>query len=84
MLGAQLEGEEWTCWELKGNRRLRRRTRRKDAKSQGLIILGSASTLNSARVGSYASDALPRDGVRVWREFMKYLKDGAMVMDDPA
>ncbi|BEI82979.1 hypothetical protein CcaverHIS002_0308470 [Cutaneotrichosporon cavernicola] len=51
---------------------------------RGLIILGSAATLSSARIGNYAADSLPRDGVKVWRQFVKYLKDGGMVMDDPA
>lgn len=51
---------------------------------RGLIILGSAKTLSEARIGAYASDALPRDGVMVWKKFMKYLEEGGMIMDDPA
>lgn len=51
---------------------------------RGLIILGSAKTLSDARIGAHAEDALPRDGIRVWRQFIKYLEDRGMVMDDPA
>ncbi|GMK53615.1 hypothetical protein CspeluHIS016_0102010 [Cutaneotrichosporon spelunceum] len=51
---------------------------------RGLIILGSAATLSSARIGDHHADSLPRDGVKVWRQFIKYLKEGGMVMDDPA
>ncbi|CAK9780747.1 unnamed protein product [Cutaneotrichosporon oleaginosum] len=51
---------------------------------RALIVLGSAATLSAARIGNHAADALPRDGVKVWRQFMKFLKDRGMVMDDPA
>lgn len=51
---------------------------------RALIMLGSMRTLAAAKVGQFASEALPQDGARVWREFGRWLKDRGMVMDDPA
>jgi superfamily I DNA and/or RNA helicase len=49
---------------------------------RALVMLGSARTLAAAKTGQYASDALPRDGARVWRAFIRWLRGNCMVMDD--
>lgn len=51
---------------------------------RGLIMLGSVKTLSDARIGAQAADAMPRDGVRVWRSFMRYLRERGLIMEDPA
>jgi superfamily I DNA and/or RNA helicase len=51
---------------------------------RALIMLGSVRTLSGARIGAFASEALPRDGARVWRAFVKWLQERGMIMDDPA
>lgn len=51
---------------------------------RALIILGSERTLASARTGTFASESLPQDGAKVWRRFVKHLKEGKLIMHDPA
>lgn len=51
---------------------------------RALIILGSARTLEEARTGQFASEALPRDGGKVWRGYMRWLRERGMIMEDRA
>ena len=45
-----------------------------------LIMVGSASTLEKARIGSSAEDSLPSGGAEVWREFMGHLRQQGMIL----
>jgi hypothetical protein len=38
-------------------------------------MIGSASTLEKAKIGRVASDALPSGGGKVWKDFMGHLSD---------
>jgi hypothetical protein len=35
-----------------------------------------------ARTGVYATESLPKDGARVWREFMAHMRANDMVVDE--
>ena len=47
---------------------------------QGLIIVGSADTLENARIGTRAEDYLPNGGTSVWKEFIQHLRAEGQVL----
>lgn len=47
---------------------------------RGLIIVGSAATLEHARVTSHAQHKLPQGGAAVWRSFIEYLRGKNLIV----
>ena len=43
-------------------------------------MVGSASTLQMAKTGPTASEALPQGGAKVWRDFMAHLRERGLVL----
>jgi hypothetical protein len=43
-------------------------------------MIGSASTLEKAKIGRVASDALPSGGGKVWKDFMGHLRKEGLVL----
>lgn len=43
-------------------------------------MVGSAKTLENARIGEQMEDSLPQGGTEVWRDFIAHLRrDGAVI-----
>ncbi|RXK38247.1 hypothetical protein M231_04419 [Tremella mesenterica] len=45
-----------------------------------LIIVGSEKTLGMAKETSWANESLPQGGAKAWRDFIKCLKEGEMIL----